>query len=124
VCLRSFNNVQPGQVVDIDSNSEIESPDSHSDESTGGLVVIALLTLVVGCLLMTCGLLWAEYHDVRLRVEIDARMKVVEAQEKAARALQEAKILRDQNESLRAALEAVKTHGSPNHPVHRTALRP
>lgn len=111
-------------MVDIDSNSEVESADSHSDESTGALVVIAFLTLVIGCLLVTCGLLWGECHDVRLRVEIDARMKVMEAQERAARALQEAKILRDQNELLRAALEVVKTHRSPNHPAHGTALRP
>lgn len=106
-------------MTDTDTNSGIEPADSSSDESVGGLVVIVFLIVVIGCLVVACGLLWGGRNDVRLRAEIDARMKVVEAEAKAASALQEAKVLRDQNASLRAALEVVKTQGSPNPPPVR-----
>lgn len=111
-------------MVEANNNAGSDFVGPHSNESSGGLLAIAILILVVGCLVASCGLLWAECHDVRLTARIDARMKVMEARAKAVSALQEAKILRDKNEALCAALDAIKIHGGPDHKVNGTALCP
>ncbi|MFK7821791.1 MAG: hypothetical protein AB8G99_24040 [Planctomycetaceae bacterium] len=82
-----------------------DSVEPHPDPPTRVPITIAALVLIIAVLSIMCGSLWVQSHDAALRAEIDARIEIREAETKSARAIQEAKALRQRLEQLQKELE-------------------
>ena len=77
-------------------------PEPEPEASTVDCVMTAVLVLAILGLLSTCGFLWAQAHDARMRANAEARVQIMEAEDQAARAKQEATLLREQLQELKA----------------------
>lgn len=86
------------------------------DEPSRGLIPITILFVLVALLSIACGFLWVRSADARLHAEIEARIEIRRAQDLASELRLTAERLREQNQELKALLEA-KGHGTAVKPA-------
>lgn len=88
-------------------------PEPKRGESIGGPVTIAVLVIAILALLATSGLLWVQAQDARMQANAEARVRIMKAEDEAARAKQQAVLLRDKVQKLKQAAGIGVAKGSP-----------
>lgn len=81
---------------------------SESEDSLAGRVTIAVLVLLIVGLLAACGFLWTHAHDATMQANGEARVRIMKAEEEAARARQEVMSLREQLKQVEASVRECK----------------